>query len=147
MIARTLIQLTKLAMWLGTWDNTLFVDNIMGNPEIFVTSTQDFREPVREMGADGFFLLPDDQEAISDWSAQQEGKVVVVVNDSDIVREVLKRELELGGAIVHEFGDPFEALQEIPNLNPDVVVTDVIMPGMSGAELVRELRRLYPPEA
>jgi CheY-like chemotaxis protein len=62
------------------------------------------------------------------------------VDDNDVVRRLLEIALEEAGfvSIGAESGEV--ALESARALAPDVCVVDEIMPGMSGAELVRRLR-------
>ncbi len=71
---------------------------------------------------------------------------VMVVDDHDMVRRGLaaflraKPELELVG----EARDGLEALQICEKVRPDVVIMDLVMPRMSGAETTRAIRSHWP---
>ncbi|MFI6096505.1 response regulator transcription factor [Lentzea sp. NPDC051213] len=65
---------------------------------------------------------------------------VVVVDDDRGVREALLRGLSLEGFRVREAADGTLALAEIAARPPAVVVLDVVMPGLSGVEVVSRLR-------
>jgi phosphoribosyl 1,2-cyclic phosphodiesterase len=67
-------------------------------------------------------------------------KFYVVDDDPDIVA-LLARTLEEGGHMVQHSTSSREALGRIPDLRPDCVITDIMMPEMDGFELTRELRR------
>lgn len=73
-------------------------------------------------------------------------KRVYVVDDSDFVRERLIEmlsELEkvetVGGT-----GNPREALAAIREMVPDVVILDIRLPGKSGVEVLRDLKKEQP---
>jgi chemotaxis protein histidine kinase CheA len=67
---------------------------------------------------------------------------VLVVEDSDTVREDLRRLLVEAGFEVLEARDGEDALRLADQRVVDLVSTDVIMPGIDGYELCRRLRRL-----
>jgi DNA-binding NarL/FixJ family response regulator len=46
--------------------------------------------------------------------------------------------------LVGEFETGLEALNSLPQLNPDVVLVDLYMPGMDGISLIRLIREKYP---
>lgn len=71
---------------------------------------------------------------------------VLLVDDHAILRMGLRSLLELEPdlQIVAEAGGTDEALALIPDARPDIVVTDVAMPGRNGLELVDELRARWP---
>lgn len=72
-------------------------------------------------------------------------KSVLVVEDDPIVRELLLRVISKAGFSVLEAGDGCEALELIHSgAKPDVLLTDVLMPEMNGAELVKKLKPEYP---
>ncbi|MBM2618821.1 response regulator [Actinoplanes sp. LDG1-06] len=74
------------------------------------------------------------------------GGKVLVVEDEDGVRDIVGRILRRAGYEVVTAADPAEALRlcREENLTMDVLVTDIIMPGMSGTQLAAELRRSRP---
>lgn len=65
---------------------------------------------------------------------------VLVVDDDADVREALGQGLGLQGLVVRQAADGLEALADITQVLPDIVVMDVGMPGMNGVDLVRRLR-------
>jgi len=67
------------------------------------------------------------------------GALVLVVEDQQLLRHVLREVLERI-ARVAAARDGNEALRLVQELRPDVVVTDLSMPGMDGLELVAALR-------
>ena len=73
-------------------------------------------------------------------------KKVYVVDDSDFVRErVIEMLSELEEVeIVGETGDPREALAAIRRTVPDAVILDIRLPGRSGVEVLRDLKKEEP---
>jgi DNA-binding NarL/FixJ family response regulator len=71
---------------------------------------------------------------------------IVLVEDHAILREGLKAliEIESDFDIVGEFGSVEDSLDGIVRLRPDLVVTDLGLPGRSGIELLAEMQRLLP---
>jgi CheY-like chemotaxis protein len=65
---------------------------------------------------------------------------VLVVDDEADQRYLLRRCLESAGYEVSEAGNGVAALQSIEDDQPDLVVTDVMMPVMTGSELITRLR-------
>jgi two-component system, chemotaxis family, sensor kinase CheA len=66
---------------------------------------------------------------------------VLLVDDSRVTREMLRRVLEDGGFEVTSLGAAEEALRALEDGGFDCVVTDIEMPGMNGLELTRALRK------
>ncbi|MFZ1219312.1 MAG: ATP-binding protein [Chthoniobacterales bacterium] len=75
------------------------------------------------------------------------GLNVMVVDDEPSVRELLGLTLAKCGASVTPAASVGEALAVLPNLRPDVVVSDIAMPGMDGYEFLLKLRELVPARA
>src|ERR1700756_2310608 len=65
---------------------------------------------------------------------------ILVIDDDGFYRGVIRRILEDGGHQVLETEDGREAVDLYRQFNPDVVVTDIFMPGMDGGEVIRALR-------
>jgi two-component system, cell cycle sensor histidine kinase and response regulator CckA len=65
---------------------------------------------------------------------------VLVVDDRAASREIACATLDDGGYRVIEASGGHQALTLAKNSHPDVVLTDVLMPGMDGYQFVRELR-------
>ena len=67
--------------------------------------------------------------------------LVLVAEDDPDLRSLLRHVLEADGHEVRLAGDGREALDLIREAAPDLVVLDLMMPRLSGFEVLRELRR------
>ncbi|MGI9290495.1 MAG: nitrogen regulation protein NR(I) [Gammaproteobacteria bacterium] len=67
---------------------------------------------------------------------------VWVVDDDDSVRWVLDKALVSAGMDVRCFDSPTGALEAFARERPDVLITDIRMPGMNGLEFIRQLETL-----
>jgi DNA-binding NarL/FixJ family response regulator len=72
---------------------------------------------------------------------------VLVVDNSGIVRERLKDMLSevIEGEAIGQAQDIPEALEMLHKLNSDVVILDIEMPGRSGIDLLREIKKGKQP--
>ncbi len=68
------------------------------------------------------------------------GRRFVVVDDSDLACNLVREGLSEHGFDVATFTDPFLALEQVATLRPDLVLTDLDMPGLDGTELCRKLK-------
>ncbi|MDX1393259.1 MAG: sigma-54 dependent transcriptional regulator [Gemmatimonadota bacterium] len=72
---------------------------------------------------------------------------VLLVDDDDAMREALAMRIEHAGYRVSTAKDGLEALSAIESDRPDVVVTDIVLPGISGLDLLeRVTARESPPQ-
>ena len=69
---------------------------------------------------------------------------ILIVDDEEEVLKMLKRHLELEGYDVTTTPDPVEAVEMMKENLFNMVVSDIRMPGLSGVELLRELRAVNP---
>jgi DNA-binding response OmpR family regulator len=69
---------------------------------------------------------------------------VLVVDDDPTVSDVVRRYLERDGLSVEVVGDGERALARALAEPPDLVILDLMLPGMSGLEVCRALRRAGP---
>lgn len=62
-----------------------------------------------------------------------------IVDDDPIVRTVVRKciEAEPGFELIAEYGDGKEAMGALSGLHPDVLLLDMLMPGMNGIEVLR----------
>jgi DNA-binding response OmpR family regulator len=66
---------------------------------------------------------------------------ILVVDDESTIREVVRRYLELDGFQVREAADGFEALDSIKSELPDLILLDLMLPGIDGLTLTQHLRQ------
>ena len=66
---------------------------------------------------------------------------VLVVDDEAQITRVLRASLSAQGYDVRAANDPEEALRVFEEWAPDMVITDLAMPVMTGIELCRAIRR------
>lgn len=77
-------------------------------------------------------------------SARHTRGSVLVVDDEPTIAEVVSRYLERAGYEVNSAGDGKLALELVVSSRPDLVVLDVMLPGIDGLEVMRRLRDLGP---
>jgi len=65
---------------------------------------------------------------------------ILVVDDDRNIRELLRQELESAGCAVREAGDAVAAIAAVRQKRPDLVVLDVMMPGLSGFDVAAVLK-------
>ena len=66
--------------------------------------------------------------------------LILVVDDEDETRLMLRILLELKGFRVEEAVDGLDALKKVHEVNPEVMILDVMMPNMDGLTVCRRLR-------
>ena len=69
---------------------------------------------------------------------------ILVVDDEHINRSVLAKILRTSGYDVSIAHDGFDALLKVMEHNPQLIVSDLQMPRMSGFELLSVVRRRFP---
>jgi len=69
---------------------------------------------------------------------------ILLIDDSLSLRRMARRALEEVGHDVVEAEDGNTALRLFAGLQPDLVVSDVFMPGMNGIELFIRIREAFP---
>lgn len=72
-------------------------------------------------------------------------KRVLVVEDEDAVRSVIVEAMKLEGLEVIEARNGEEAMSMFLTEPPDLVILDVLMPGMNGLEVCQSIRNLPEP--
>jgi len=71
---------------------------------------------------------------------------IVLADDHHVVRQGLRSllEAEPDFSVVGETGDGLEAAQQVERLQPDALVLDLMMPGLNGLEVTRQVSRRSP---
>src|ERR1041385_2695218 len=71
---------------------------------------------------------------------------VSIVEDNDKLRGTLARVLNRadGFKCLSDYSNAEDALKDLPNVKPEVVLMDINLPGINGVECVRQLKQLLP---
>jgi len=71
---------------------------------------------------------------------------IVLADDHQLVRNGLQMLLsaEADLRVIGEAGDGIETLRVVERLKPDVLILDLMMPGLDGVEVIRELKKSSP---
>src|SRR4051794_16818802 len=69
---------------------------------------------------------------------------ILVVDDDESLRRITQLQLEEAGYNVRTAARGEEALASMEDTVPSLVITDLKMPGISGLELLKKIRDLYP---
>ncbi|MCD2515807.1 response regulator [Massilia sp. G4R7] len=74
----------------------------------------------------------------------RDGARILVVEDDTFVRESVVASLEAFGHTVIQAADGEAGLRALARDRPDLVITDYLMPGITGAQLMQQARAVYP---
>jgi CheY-like chemotaxis protein len=69
---------------------------------------------------------------------------ILLVDDDELVLYALNKVLHKAGHDVLEAQNGEKALDVLKNENPDILITDIVMPEMEGIELIRRLIESHP---
>ena len=69
---------------------------------------------------------------------------VLVIDDDPVVCSVVQHVLESDGFSVTSAGDAQSGISRFAELNPDLVIVDILMPGKEGIATILELREANP---
>lgn len=69
---------------------------------------------------------------------------VLVVDDEIAVCDLLKDFLTLKGYEVYTASDGYTAINKVKEVCPHLVLLDIVMPGVSGMEVLKEIKKLNP---
>lgn len=67
-------------------------------------------------------------------------KKILLVEDEDFIRELYKRQLDLAGFQTDAFGNGNEALAALAQNQYDLILLDIMLPGMNGLQILKRLR-------
>jgi PAS domain S-box-containing protein len=100
--------------------------------------------PVYQVAVEGGRVHPAARDTLPsfEYADRLDGLKVLVVDDEPDTRELLKVGLGRCGAEVTLAGSAAEALEAMPTAAPDLLVSDIGMPGEDGYELIRRVRAL-----
>lgn len=69
---------------------------------------------------------------------------ILIVEDEILPRQALRLLLESEGHLVEEARDGIDIEQTVREWNPDLVITDIVMPRREGVETIKALREDFP---
>lgn len=110
---------------------------------------------IAEAGFDGYFAKPvrvetlyqitkDSFEKLNRVNSRKVIKRILVVDDEEQVRKMLRKMLEREGYEVVEAADGNEAINRHSEQSFDLIITDIIMPGKEGIETIIEIKNNDP---
>ncbi len=113
---------------------------------VMVVGDSDRRADLIAAGADDLLEFPIQPAVFRDAclriveSGRREAPRVMIVDDDPSIRQICREVLELGGYQVRDVGSATTALAEARRFKPDMILLDVMMPGIDGyrtAEMIR----------
>ncbi|VAX17911.1 hypothetical protein MNBD_NITROSPINAE02-621 [hydrothermal vent metagenome] len=119
-------------------------------PVIMISSqtTQESRARGFEVGAVEYFskpfgpgLLTEFMKMLVEAKKISKREKILIVEDSKITRHILKYFFEKNGFSTTTVPNGVEALVAIPEINPDIIITDCYMPLMDGFTFAREMKK------
>ncbi|HET7339828.1 MAG TPA: response regulator, partial [Methylomirabilota bacterium] len=115
---------------------------------VVVVSTVDDRAKGAALGADAYAVKPVDRRWLLDQlralTGRQPVRRVLVVDDDEIARYLVRGYLDDLPCVVSEARSGEEALRRVRQEPPDAIVLDLVMPGLSGVEVLEQLRAEAP---
>jgi CheY-like chemotaxis protein len=111
---------------------------------IIVTSAHEEALSASEQGADLFLLKPVEREVmlreLRRLTAQTGSKRLLLVDDNEVARYILRDLLDLPWLDIHEASSGSAAISALNEDLPDALILDLLMPDMSGFDVLRHLR-------
>jgi excisionase family DNA binding protein len=128
------LTLGQAARFLGVAQSTIRKWSDHGRVPAFYTPGGHRRYRRRDLEA---FL------ARSGPAGQSSGPLVLVVDDDESVRKLMRVNLEAEGYLVREAGGAADALAAIADQTPELVLLDVVMPGVDGWQMLQRMQEQH----
>src|SRR5690554_1525755 len=74
----------------------------------------------------------------------RQNETVWIVDDDRSIRWVLEKALQQAGMVTRSFDSADSVLGPLKNQQPDVIISDIRMPGLSGLDMLSQIRELHP---
>lgn len=102
--------------------------------------------PVYQVDSSGSRVHPGARDLLppADTSDRLDGLRILVVDDEADTRDLLQQGLEFCGATVKVVGSAAEAIDSLKINIPDILISDIGMPGTDGYAFIRQVRQLTP---
>ncbi|MFC1680941.1 response regulator, partial [Pseudomonadota bacterium] len=109
---------------------------------MIVLTISDNRKRAYELGAADFLVKPVDRKRLRDVLNIHRGvhRRILLVDDDKGTRKVMRNLVTREGFLVMEANDGREALAQLEKAVADLILLDVVMPGMDGFEFIERLR-------
>ena len=138
------LVLPEMAGWHVLRD--LQSDSATASIPVIIVSLLENRELAAALGAQDYFVKPIDWPRLLRRLAEitrgaGRGARLLLVDDDLRVHEMLDHELSSAGYVLEKATSGAEGLECAERTKPDVIILDLIMPGMSGFELAELLRQ------
>ena len=118
-------------------------DSMQDIPVLVVTTVADQRKG-RALGADAYAIKPITREwllgTLQQCTGQSPWPRVLVIDDEEMARYIFKQCLAGAPYLVDEAASGSEGVQRARRDHPQVIVLDLLMPGMDGYEVLRRLQ-------
>jgi two-component system alkaline phosphatase synthesis response regulator PhoP len=66
---------------------------------------------------------------------------ILIIDDEEDIREILQYSLNKEGFLTETASDGEQGLEKLKEINPDLIILDVMMPGMDGIEVCEKIRK------
>jgi len=97
------------------------------------------------LGASDYLTKPIDRDklvsVLRKYECKQPFCKILVVDDEPAIREIVQRTLEKEGWEIYQAADGQEALAQVANVQPEIILLDLMMPRMDGFQFLTELRK------
>ena len=88
----------------------------------------------------GFELVDDEMAVAPPATPAHRGATILLVEDEDQLRKVMRDLLERDGYVVAEARDGIQALDQVDRVAPDIIMLDLNLPGLDGYSVLQQLR-------
>jgi CheY-like chemotaxis protein len=114
-------------------------------PVVLLTGLAGDQDKAFQLGADDYVMKPVDSECLTAilrrFGRGLSARRVLLIDDDGDLRQRLRGLLEKEGWEVDEAADGREALDRLADRPPELILLDLLMPGVDGFEFLAEMRR------
>ncbi len=139
---------TVVGQTITEWDN-LGLSALFGTPSSLVgekiekalnTTRENYVVTLRVSG-ESIVIFITFEEAVESLLG---GKKILIVDDSRMIRMILRQDFEKHGCLVIEAADGQEGVEKFSEKQPDLTIMDLVMPKMNGLEAIGQIRKMAP---